>query len=316
MKFFHSPLVTVIIPTFNRAGVIEKSINSVLNQDYKNFELIIIDDGSTDNTEEIVKNFHDVLYVKKNHEGQSQARNFGLTLAKGEFIASLDSDDEWNHNYLSVSLAYILSHQLDLFFSNCNYNSISPKKNVNYFQSGPFNKYYKNIFNLVEYQDFRLDLINGQSQTPSSAVILRKSFMSVSWDKRVLIGDDTFLQTELILLNPLSRIGMTNQILWSKFRSNDSICDGKETVNFRQNNISDLELFLSKLASNLTINEIEIIKKRILQNHIYIIYLSIYYFNFNSISKKSMIELYKYPKDVFKLLILGIFRYYKTYKIR
>ena len=248
-----------------------------MRQDFQDFELIIIDDGSTDNTEEIVKNFHDVLYVKKNHEGQSQARNFGLTLAKGEFIASLDSDDEWNHNYLSVSLAYILSHQLDLFFSNCNYNSISPKKNVNYFQSGPFNKYCKNIFNLVEYQDFRLDLINGQSQTPSSAVILRKSFMSVSWDKRVLIGDDTFLQTELILLNPLSRIGMTNQILWSKFRSNDSICDGKETVNFRQNNISDLELLLSKLASNLTINEAEIIKKRILQNHIYIIYLSIYY---------------------------------------
>ena len=140
--------------------------------------------------------------------------------------------------------------------------------------------------------------------------------MSVSWDKRVLIGDDTFLQTELILLNPLSRIGMTNQILWSKFRSNDSICDGKETVNFRQNNISDLELLLSKLASNLTINEAEIIKKRILQNHIYIIYLSIYYFNFNSISKKSMIQLSKYPKDVFQLLISGIFRYYKTYKIR
>jgi len=61
MKFFHSPRVTVIIPTFNREGVIRKSINSVLNQDYKNFELIIIDDGSTDNTEEIVKNFHDVL---------------------------------------------------------------------------------------------------------------------------------------------------------------------------------------------------------------------------------------------------------------
>ena len=65
MKFFKHPLVTVIIPTFNRAHVIQKAINSVLIQNYKNFELIIIDDGSTDNTEEIIKKFHEVIYKKK-----------------------------------------------------------------------------------------------------------------------------------------------------------------------------------------------------------------------------------------------------------
>jgi glycosyltransferase involved in cell wall biosynthesis len=316
LKFFKHPLVTVIIPTFNRAHVIQKAINSVLIQNYKNFELIIIDDGSTDNTEEIVKKFHEVIYVKKNHEGQSQARNYGLFLAKGEFIASLDSDDEWNNNYLEVSIEYILNHQIDLFFSNCNYHPRNSKKYINYFQSGPFNKYSNNIFNLVEYRDFKQLLISGQSQTPSSGVILRKSFMSASWDKRVLIGDDLFLQTELIVLSPDARIGMTNQILWSKFRGDDNVSDGNESISFRHNNICDLKLLLIKLGSKLTIKEIEIIKTRILQNHIFIIFLSFYYFNYNLSSKKSMIQLSKYPLKVFYLIILGIFKYCNTYKLR
>ena len=77
MKFFKHPLVTVIIPTFNRAHVIQKAINSVLIQNYKNFELIIIDDGSTDNTEEIIKKFHEVIYKKKIMKGNHKQEILG-----------------------------------------------------------------------------------------------------------------------------------------------------------------------------------------------------------------------------------------------
>jgi glycosyltransferase involved in cell wall biosynthesis len=309
--------LTVIVLTYNHEHFIKQTLESIISQEV-NFELEILvsDDGSTDNTEEIVKTFQGVQYIKKNHEGQSEARNMGLFLAKGEFIASLDSDDEWNYNYLAVSMEYILNYDLDFFFSNCKYHRLTQKKNINFFQSGPFNKYSNNLFNIIEYKDFKKYLISGQSQTPSSGVILRKSFISTSWDKRILIGDDIFLQTELIFLNPLARIGMTNQILWNKFRSDDSICDGKESISFRYKYIYELKLLLSKLGSNLTIKEIETIKSRILQNHIYILYLSIYHFNFNLISKKSMVQLSKYPIEVFQLLILGIFKYFKTYKLR
>ena len=88
-------LVSVIIPTYNRAHLIKRSAMSVLNQTYSNLELIIVDDGSTDNTEEVVKSIDDnrVIYIKQPNQGACAARNNGIDHAKGEFIAFQDSDD-------------------------------------------------------------------------------------------------------------------------------------------------------------------------------------------------------------------------------
>lgn len=94
-----NPTVTVIIPTYNRAHVLIRSIRSVLDQTYQNFELIIVDDGSTDNTGEIVKRFvNDRLrYIRRNQSSGSPAAptNIGIKAARGEYIAVQDSDDEW-----------------------------------------------------------------------------------------------------------------------------------------------------------------------------------------------------------------------------
>lgn len=93
-----SPLVSVIIPTYNRAKVLGRAIKSVLNQTYGKFELLIIDDGSVDNTKEIVEEFSDsrTFYFKHGENlGQNAALNTGLNIAKGEYISFLDSDDEW-----------------------------------------------------------------------------------------------------------------------------------------------------------------------------------------------------------------------------
>jgi len=94
------PTVSVIIPTYNRAHLIGRAIKSVLNQTYQDFELIIIDDGSTDDTEDIIRQFQEkdkrIKYVKHDkNKGGSAARNTGIKAAKGEYIAFLDSDDEW-----------------------------------------------------------------------------------------------------------------------------------------------------------------------------------------------------------------------------
>jgi glycosyltransferase involved in cell wall biosynthesis len=96
----NKPLVSVILPTYNRAHTLRRAINSVLNQTYKNFELIIIDDASTDNTEELIKKIKQIdgriKYVKcKKNIGAALARNKGLDLAQGDYIAFQDSDDEW-----------------------------------------------------------------------------------------------------------------------------------------------------------------------------------------------------------------------------
>lgn len=96
------PKVTAIITTFNRALFLGKAIKSILAQTFENFELLILDNSSTDNTEEIVKGFNDkrITYIKHKPIGISAARNLGVKEAKGEFVAFLDDDDEWLPNKL------------------------------------------------------------------------------------------------------------------------------------------------------------------------------------------------------------------------
>ena len=92
------PIVSVIIPTYNRAHLISGAIQSVLDQTYQDFELIVVDDGSKDNTEEVVKDFPDprIRYIRlEENRGAAAARNIGIKAAKGEYIAFQDSDDEW-----------------------------------------------------------------------------------------------------------------------------------------------------------------------------------------------------------------------------
>lgn len=104
-----SELVSVIIPSYNREKLIEKSIKSVLNQSYKNIEIIVVDDNSSDNTESVVKSLQDkyefIKYIRhETNKGGSAARNSGVKVALGELIAFLDSDDEWVGNKLEKNL--------------------------------------------------------------------------------------------------------------------------------------------------------------------------------------------------------------------
>lgn len=96
--------VSVIIPTYNSAKTIEQCINSVINQTYKNKEIIVIDDGSTDNTSEIIsKNFSNIIYHKIEHSGfPGKVRNDGIKLSSGKYISFLDSDDYWDKDVLKV----------------------------------------------------------------------------------------------------------------------------------------------------------------------------------------------------------------------
>lgn len=95
-----SPKVSIIIPTYNRAHLIERAVKSALNQTYQDFEIIIIDDGSTDNTETVINKFQQkdnrIVYLKHGkNRGGSTARNTGINASRGEYTAFLDSDDEW-----------------------------------------------------------------------------------------------------------------------------------------------------------------------------------------------------------------------------
>jgi len=91
-------MVSVVIPTYSRAHVLGRAIQSVLNQTYQDFELIVVDDGSSDNTEEVVRNFTDPRIHYRRHEenrGAAAARNTGIEASRGDYVAFLDSDCEW-----------------------------------------------------------------------------------------------------------------------------------------------------------------------------------------------------------------------------
>ncbi len=111
--------VSVIMPTYNRASIILKSIDSVLSQTYQNLELIIIDDGSTDHTETLIKKIQDkrLKYIKltKNH-GACYARNLGLKKSTGDFIAFQDSDDIFLKDKIACQMENILKQNADLDF--------------------------------------------------------------------------------------------------------------------------------------------------------------------------------------------------------
>ena len=99
-------MISIIIPTYNRANIINRTIMSVLAQTEKDLEVIIIDDGSTDNTCNIIKNLNDnrIQYFYKKNGGAASARNLGLSKAQGKYITFLDSDDCWPERYLEVML--------------------------------------------------------------------------------------------------------------------------------------------------------------------------------------------------------------------
>ena len=122
---------SVIIPTYNRADLIVKSIQSVLQQTYTDFELIIVDDGSSDNTQEQVSSIHDtrIHYFKIKNSERGAARNFGVQKCKGSFTTFLDSDDQLSPIHLMEAASY-LSHNSETSVFHLGYDVVNPSGKV------------------------------------------------------------------------------------------------------------------------------------------------------------------------------------------
>jgi glycosyltransferase involved in cell wall biosynthesis len=116
-----NPLVSVIIPNYNYANFLGDAIQSVLNQTYKNFEIFVVDNESSDNSVSVALKFENqITVVRKPHGGVSSARNLGLSLAKGSYICFLDSDDTWVEDKLEKQLKRALTTQAEIVYSGIN----------------------------------------------------------------------------------------------------------------------------------------------------------------------------------------------------
>jgi glycosyltransferase involved in cell wall biosynthesis len=117
------PLITAIVPAYNAARFLPSAIHSLRCQKYEPMEIIVIDDGSTDDTASVIQGLgEDIRCVRQANAGPAAARNHGLRLARGEFVAFLDADDQWPHEKLSIQLARLLAQpELDAVLGRIQY---------------------------------------------------------------------------------------------------------------------------------------------------------------------------------------------------
>src|SRR4051794_15933358 len=111
------PLVSVIVPCFNHGNYLHKAIESVLKQTYRNIEIVVIDDGSTDNTRFVTDGYPGVVYIYQDNKGLPAARNSGIKNSKGDYLLFLDADDWLYPKGIESNVNYLLQHKKTAFIS-------------------------------------------------------------------------------------------------------------------------------------------------------------------------------------------------------
>lgn len=186
----NQPLVSVVIPTYNRADLLPRAIKSVLNQTFQNFELIIVDDGSVDDTKRIVKKFikmsNKINYIYQENRGESAARNLGKEKTKGNYIAFLDSDDEWLSEKLEKQIKLFQQSKFseNLGFVGC-YGFVVKDNNQS----------KNNPFFIHRIPNFRGNILKEILSfccifSPSSVLIKREAIINEKFDENIKLGPD------------------------------------------------------------------------------------------------------------------------------
>ena len=172
--------ISVVIPSYNRKEFLKRSIDSAINQTKKPFEIIVVDDGSTDGTETMIKSDYDfVKFIKQKNKGVSAARNIGIEVSIGEWVCFLDSDDEWKKDKLEKQINSVKSNPGYKFFHS---NEIWIKNGIRINQKKKHKKYGGDIF------DKCLDMCRI---SPSSVMIDKTVFDEVgNFNENLVVCED------------------------------------------------------------------------------------------------------------------------------
>ena len=180
------PFFSIIIPSYNRANILPVTIESVLNQTYNNWELIIVDDGSTDNTKEIVKNTADprITYIFQENSERSVARNNGIKNARGRWICFLDSDDAFKENHLITLFENIENDKKD-------------SRNIEFYFTSQEIHYTNNNTRKIINTNFDHNQANyffaSESIVPGRVCISKNVLVKLNFDENILIVEDSDL---------------------------------------------------------------------------------------------------------------------------
>ena len=164
------PLISIIVPAYNCALFVEETFRSVQKQSFTDWEIIFVNDGSTDSTAEVLARLSDedirVKVIEQPNARQGKARNNGISHAQGEWIAFLDADDLWSENKLSFQLHKTQEASVDLSFTD-GFICLGNNMNLREFRFGVIDTYYEGKKGILEFHE--------QNRIPTSSVLVKKS---------------------------------------------------------------------------------------------------------------------------------------------
>ncbi len=213
---------SVIIPLYNKANYIRETLNSVLEQTYKHFQVIIVDDGSTDNSFEIVSEIHDkrISIYRKQNEGVSIARNYGIHKANNKYIAFLDADDIWLPDYLETINGLISKYPQVGIYSTA-YKIIYPHKEEDLLYYNEKKKTNKEF--IIE--DYYKSLMNNEMfPLWTGAICVKKElFNKVGFfPEKIKRGEDLDMWLRLCLVSAIA-IYNVSKVLYNKKTENNAM---------------------------------------------------------------------------------------------
>lgn len=219
----HQPEFSIIIPTYNRSYILWKTLQAFQQQNFNDWEIILIDDGSTDQTKKLVSEFQwdsRIKYFYKENAGPARARNFGLQKALGKIITYVDSDDIVYPNYLHITYQYYQKYP-DKNYSLCNFNRRLELQDQDYKVIN-----FKNDSSAQKMEISVHDIFNWEFNPCSTGISHRKSLIEkIHWDEEMPVLEDQEFLMQLAHLNPESFIHI-NYALYEyrqKFGQTDSM---------------------------------------------------------------------------------------------
>ncbi|MCB1064305.1 MAG: glycosyltransferase family 2 protein [Verrucomicrobiae bacterium] len=260
-------MISVVIPTYNRASLVSDAIESALAQTHPLVEIVVVDDGSTDGTLAVLSRYPNVKILHQRNQGQGAARQAGLALATGSFLATLDSDDIWLPDFLSDSLEALRKSGAGFAFSN--WSTISPN-GVEVSEGNLGALGYLAAESAEESGSWRIlasratrSIFTRHCPAPSSSFLVRRDLVTNGWMTGFRISDDWAFLLEIILDHGPS-CAYQLEPLWTKRIDGTNICDRHaDPVRLAEKEIHDLSLLLQQFGSKLDHSELTYLRRRL-----------------------------------------------------